>query len=326
MRRLYPGDDMFYGIGAALACAVLFYAWPAAAKLAVTDVKIGEAVPRYEIDLTYPKTGHEAIDAEIGAFVEETLKDFRDAAQEASAEMPYSLSGTYMVAGNTDLVFSVTIDIGEYTGGAHPNSATTSFTFLMPDGWLVYLPEIAGTKGLKRISEIAIAELKAKFAADGMAPDNEWIERGAGPFAENYTAFGLSDDTLSVYFDSYQVASYADGPQEVSIPLAKLSGTLRSDWRSPLASFDCAKAGTGIEKAICADAKLARLDRRVSETYFARLRMMDDDGKEQALKASQRAWLAERDKNCVGQSGDALTACLSAAYEARGRALPNDAY
>ncbi|MGA0604312.1 lysozyme inhibitor LprI family protein [Caulobacter sp. KR2-114] len=61
---------------------------------------------------------------------------------------------------------------------------------------------------------------------------------------------------------------------------------------APQASFDCARAGTPTEKAICGDAGLATLDLALSQAYQARLRREPD------LRQQQRGWLRARDAGC----------------------------
>ncbi|HYH40148.1 MAG TPA: lysozyme inhibitor LprI family protein [Azospirillum sp.] len=80
------------------------------------------------------------------------------------------------------------------------------------------------------------------------------------------------------------------------------------------ASFPCAKAGTPAEKAICADAGISALDERLAKAFkdaMQRLGANTDGAAQVALKADQRAWLAER--NACG--GDAV--CLRDRYERR---------
>jgi len=56
------------------------------------------------------------------------------------------------------------------------------------------------------------------------------------------------------------------------------------------ASFDCAKAGVKIEKMICQDAELSRLDGELAKAYAEALTAWD--GKIAAyVRASQRAWV-----------------------------------
>lgn len=75
------------------------------------------------------------------------------------------------------------------------------------------------------------------------------------------------------------------------------------------ASFDCKKAATYVEKEICSDALLGKLDDALSENYNAMLATdLGDGGKE--LKKTQRAWLVGRNKCTTNK-------CLIEAYRSR---------
>lgn len=74
------------------------------------------------------------------------------------------------------------------------------------------------------------------------------------------------------------------------------------------AAFDCGKAGTDIEKMICADPALSDLDARLARAYSARL-ASDRNGRD--VKSRQAAWLRDVRNQCRDQ------ACLKAAYEKR---------
>lgn len=88
-------------------------------------------------------------------------------------------------------------------------------------------------------------------------------------------------------------------------------------------SFDCAKAGSKVEMAICSDWILAGYDRDLAALYGALRAELDDQGKE-ALKSEQRAWLKGERNACEGtkatsdlKAEDARVFCLRAAYEGR---------
>ena len=79
------------------------------------------------------------------------------------------------------------------------------------------------------------------------------------------------------------------------------------------ASFDCRKAATPVERAVCADRDLAEADRQLSSAYDTTA-VRAADGRER-LAASQRAWLARRDRECgaLAKPGS----CLLRAYGRR---------
>ncbi|MFK3737254.1 lysozyme inhibitor LprI family protein [Massilia sp. TN1-12] len=73
-------------------------------------------------------------------------------------------------------------------------------------------------------------------------------------------------------------------------------------------TFDCRKAGTAVEKTICADPALSRLDERLGAAYKEAMHAGAD---RPALVASQRRWIAETRDRCPD------AACIARSYEAR---------
>lgn len=97
-------------------------------------------------------------------------------------------------------------------------------------------------------------------------------------------------------------------PNPAQAPVAeKVQPSPQASW-SP--SFDCAKASTFSEKAICTDTLLGKLDGALAENYKHMLASDIGDGARNDLKATQRRWLAERNKCTDNQ-------CLASAYRKR---------
>ena len=81
-------------------------------------------------------------------------------------------------------------------------------------------------------------------------------------------------------------------------------------------SFDCAKAESSAEELVCADDKLAALDRRLAQRYAAATEAAAglDAGADEAvrnLRATQRGWIKGRD-DCW--KADDLRDCVMSAY------------
>jgi len=77
------------------------------------------------------------------------------------------------------------------------------------------------------------------------------------------------------------------------------------------ASFDCAKAQSKVEKMICADAGLSKLDGELNAAYKTALH---DEKQANSIRQTQKQWLVER-------NGCADAACVKRAYEDRLKAL-----
>ena len=79
------------------------------------------------------------------------------------------------------------------------------------------------------------------------------------------------------------------------------------------ASFDCTKATTAQEKAICADPELSRLDDSMSADYRAAMAWLPPAGKP-FLREAQREWLRGLRVACPATAVD-LTRCLLDKYQ-----------
>lgn len=80
-------------------------------------------------------------------------------------------------------------------------------------------------------------------------------------------------------------------------------------------SFDCAKAATPVEHAVCDDENLRELDSSLAVEIKAALARAPEQ--RQAVLADERLWLRARDRNCVTSSKEANTICLDEAYRSR---------
>jgi uncharacterized protein YecT (DUF1311 family) len=84
-------------------------------------------------------------------------------------------------------------------------------------------------------------------------------------------------------------------------------------------SFDCGKATTNVERAICADPVLSQLDDDLQRIFHAsRASLSDQYGS--ALIADQKNWIVERNRACGAAAPDAV-ACLRKSYEDRIKAV-----
>jgi uncharacterized protein len=87
------------------------------------------------------------------------------------------------------------------------------------------------------------------------------------------------------------------------------------------ASFDCAKAHTPQEKAICASPELSKADDGMAAAYQAALAAAPPEFHDR-IRDAQRAWIRRISLNCLpGNPNRPLDACLHDAYKARTDAL-----
>lgn len=84
------------------------------------------------------------------------------------------------------------------------------------------------------------------------------------------------------------------------------------------ASFDCQKAVTQIEHAICDDSSLSTLDSNLGDRYRQALADSPEDSAT-ALRNSQRSWIKERD--ACASTGNGMKACLRTRLDTRTKQL-----
>jgi hypothetical protein len=114
-------------------------------------------------------------------------------------------------------------------GAAHPGTHSRTVTYDLEAGSDVKLADLflPGSDYLEKIANYCIAQLRTRPI------DFESFSSGAAPVPENYGNWNITPDGLLITFDEYQVAAYAAGAQEVTVPFADLQSII--DAHGPLA-------------------------------------------------------------------------------------------
>jgi len=210
---------------------------------------------KYEIDAEYPQLmgsgsqNYEKFNQTIRNLVTKKVSGFKadmtsDAA-DPELELPAESTGSdlnigYNIELARDDLISVMLVVGSYSAGAaHPNSHSEVVNFDLKNGKSLNLSDLfqPGSKYLQVLSAYCIADLKKQDKSKGedSMRDDDWIQRGAGPEAENYGSWTVGKKGLGIVFDAYQVAAYAAGPQHVFVPHSALKDIIKPD--GPLAQF-----------------------------------------------------------------------------------------
>ena len=300
--------------------AALLAAAPGAS--AVKTVHLKGHTKQSNYDVVYPQVGQPKIDGEIARWAKKKVAGFQAAARAPDPhDGPYGMEIAFAVERNDAKMFEVTFREEDSGWGVHNAHQGVSFNYLMPDGWRVYLPEILDAGALGKISALAIADLKERQQVKGDDLRAGWITTGAAARWKNFEDFTLLPNALIVRFAEFQVADYASGPQESKLPFTPLKSHVRDDWRAPVASFDCSAAKTAIERTICSDLELARLDRQVRDAYLFQVDLYQKADERERLHLMQREWVARRDAACGSRPSGEAVACLTGLYRDRLKVL-----
>ena len=142
----------------------------------------------------------------------------------------------------TGSLISIAADYYSYLGGAHPNTVYFSWNYDLDSGVFLSIPELATDPQAFTLAVADMIEVQAgeRFASEpeyeGLSIsdiywDNyrETIEKWGSDYAASFDA-----DGLTVIFSAYELASYANGPQEFHIPYAALDSYWSDSGRTVL--------------------------------------------------------------------------------------------
>ncbi|MBA4356711.1 MAG: hypothetical protein C0405_03175 [Desulfovibrio sp.] len=165
-----------------------------------------------------PVTGKTQVDAVLRASLEGRKKDVQELLRSVGVGAGRARTNVDLVGFKayraSEALLSVRFEAQRDTGGAHPNQGFASFVFDMKSQAVLGLGDIFQDlpAALAVLSELAAWRME-------LALDGHVFAEGITPKAENFQVFVLDGADLVFSFPPYQVASYADGPQHLRVPL-----------------------------------------------------------------------------------------------------------
>ncbi len=183
------------------------------------------------------------VDEKVKAAYQENIYNYDDEAKEFAAEQPdgesdwtyYTYSETQLKYSSPRLVSLLRTEFG-YLGGAHPDYWYDTVNIDTPTGKTIKLSDlISDQKGLNDI-------LKKKL--NDTYPDGNFFDLDEslniysleGDEGTNSAAYDFTLDKTGItfYFGPYDLNSYADGTQEITIGYDELEGVINKDFTDSL--------------------------------------------------------------------------------------------
>lgn len=171
----------------------------------------------------------------------EDAKSLYQSFPDAFSNTSYCEEFTY-TAYRTGSLISIAADYYSYLGGAHPNDVYFSWNFDLDSGTFLTIPELATDP---QTFTLAVADMIEAQAVEQFATEPEYeglsisdvywdnyrevMEKWGSDYAASFDA-----DGLTVIFSAYELASYANGPQEFHIPYAALDSYWSDSGRAVL--------------------------------------------------------------------------------------------
>ena len=139
----------------------------------------------------------------------------------------YDLSST-LALGMNDKIWNYSLTDFQYTGGAHPNTMNTLINIVAGTGRVLTKKDVFTAEAEKAILPLVIDELvkeaKVRFETDTITCLDGLHEVGVFDFSDPFLPenFLLGKDKVTFYYNRYEIAGYAAGPFEVTLPLEKI--------------------------------------------------------------------------------------------------------
>lgn len=143
------------------------------------------------------------------------------------------LGGCWELKTQADTVYAssraltVRLETYAYTGGAHPNSNLAFYIFDRETGRTLSLSDlVSDTTALLGTVEQAFRKQQALPPQTNLEEQGYFLRDGRFFLPAN---IGMSRTGLVFYYNPYEIAAYAMGPIEITVPYEQLSGILRTD-------------------------------------------------------------------------------------------------
>jgi hypothetical protein len=128
----------------------------------------------------------------------------------------------------SDKVLTVKYETYAYTGGAHPNSNSSFYTFDLESGRMLTLADmVSDTTALLSVVENAFRKNQELLPQNNLEEQGYFLRDGRFFLPANV---GMSREGMVFYYNPYEIAAYALGPIQVTVPYEQLNGILREEW------------------------------------------------------------------------------------------------
>lgn len=184
----------------------------------------------YQISVNVHKTGISRIDIQVDTlikekteFIKKSGKTLKEIGSSGKSELVIKSDGYSY----DDNIKSIKVTIYEYAGGAHGNTSYETWTYNKQTGRTFMYKDLFQEE--HNPSWTIYPMVKEQLMKKISAPDKDWIKKGSGQEStlENYKHFVLDGENLVIIFPPYQVAPFAEGTQEVKIPMKDIKVILR---------------------------------------------------------------------------------------------------
>ncbi|MEG0259148.1 MAG: polysaccharide deacetylase family protein [Lysinibacillus sp.] len=194
----------------------------------VTDVANDKQTP---LAIHYPQTESSAFNEEVLQYINTSKENYLNTMKKKkneNGELNISLE-TYS---HRKQYYSFILTKSEYTGGANHNVSTKTFFFNSKSGKQVDMRTLLQNdeNNLTTLAAHVRSELKQNPKLKDTLLEEQLL-KSTEPKWANFERFALTDDSLILYFDEYEIASGAAGSPTVELSLSFINPILAADFQ-----------------------------------------------------------------------------------------------
>lgn len=187
---------------------------------------------KYTIEIEYPKLKNENVVKLTKEYIDEKKQEFINEIEglDNSENFQYDFKTSYEI-NEDDSQVGVHLTIFEYTGGAHYIREDKSYYYDKADAQLIDITDFLEEEdSLDKLSNLAYYYVMQYSRDNNLGFDSEMVKLGLGNDPINFEHFKFTDKGLELLFPPYQVASYAAGEVNITVPYDELVGVIKKEY------------------------------------------------------------------------------------------------
>lgn len=149
------------------------------------------------------------------------LRDAHALTTQSGSALRSGMTIGYRTARADERVVSIVFVMSPYmAGAAHPNHFTVSFNYDVVEKKEITLDQLfSDNTYLNQLSEIASEKLTTQSRLAGTYYDGKeaLIKKGTRPSINTFRSYSIGSNAVTFHFDPYEVGSYAEGIQQVTL-------------------------------------------------------------------------------------------------------------
>ena len=200
----------------------------------ITENNILESTGRYDLKIDYPNFKNKKIKEKVLAYINNQRQEFMNVIKNSeniqiSSKYDFNLNVTSSERNNITYVNILTYS---YTGGAH--YIRDDYSLYWDDDTKEFIDLkyfFKDEEAFKEMTNLAYYYVINLGQEENRNFDQLWVRRGTAPTIDNYRHFEFTDNGLEIMFPPYQVASWADGQINITIPYEDINKYLKEEYR-----------------------------------------------------------------------------------------------